>query len=105
MGSMLRHLNQTAVWKSAQVDGEGNPLLNLYGDPQYGEAQTIRCRREHVLKDVLTSTGAIVKSTTRYFIDSSTVVKVGDLLDGSQVIDFADYIDRRGVCQGYEVLV
>ena len=104
MGSMLRHLNQTATWCSAQVDGQGNPVLNLYGDPVYAEAQTIRCRRERVLKDVLTSTGAIVRSTTRYFIDSSVTVKLGDLLDGAQVLDFADYIDRRGVCQGYEVL-
>ena len=104
MSRMTKYLHQLAVLEPIVLGLDGKPTLDLYGNPSYAAAQPIKCRRERILKDIFTTTGSIVKSTTTYTVDSSVTIHVGDLLDAVEVLEFQDYIGAAGRCEGYKVL-
>ena len=105
MSRMTKYLKQKAVVEVMKVDEHDKPILDMYGDPSYHVPVTIPCRRERVLQDIQTTTGSIVRSSTTYYTDETISVKVGDKFDGKPVIDFEEYVDGRGIIEGYRVIV
>ena len=57
------------------------------------------------MKDVQTSTGAIQRSSTRYFIDETQPVEADDRIDGKTVLEVSEYINQLGKVEGYECYV
>lgn len=102
---MTKFLKQTATIQTQLRDAEGEVLLDIYGDPTYGAPISIPTRRERSMKDVLTTTGSIMRSETTYYIDEQHLVQVGDLIDGKPIIDFEEYINEHGLTEGYRVVV
>ena len=75
MSRMTKYLKQKCTYEKAKRDENGNILHDKFGDPQYGAPEIIKCRREETIQDVQTSTGAILKSSTRYFTDDKQSIK------------------------------
>lgn len=86
-------------------DEDGEPVLDIYGDPTYEAPIEVKCRRERSIKDIITVTGAMARSYSTYYLDEQHVVDLGDLLDGKPIVDFAEYINEYGLVEGYEVMV
>lgn len=105
MSRMTKFLKQKATWEKAELDENGKPILNEYGDPSFQQPVEIACRRERTMIDILTTTGAIVKSSTVYYVDETVPVHMGDKFDGLFILDFEEYINGEGECEGYRVVV
>lgn len=86
-------------------NANGEPILDLYGDIHYEESQTVKCRKRRDFKEILTMGGTAVRSQITYTLDSSIKIDVGDLLDGKPVVDFYEYVNENGVCEGYKAVV
>lgn len=104
MSVMTKFLKQTCQFQPAERTQDG-AVLNDYGDITYGTVQTIKCRREKYTRDMQTSNGAIVKASTRYFVDQQYEVQVDDKIDDHVVLTCEEYIDQFGHCVGYEAYV
>lgn len=103
---MTKFLKQKAVITYALREPDGSVKLDQYGDPMYrAGSQTVRCRRERDTKNVLTTGGAAIMNTTRYFLDSSVQVELGDKIDGKVILTVSDYINSVGQSEGWEVTV
>ena len=102
---MTKFLKQTCQLKLAQRNEDGTTVLNDYGDIVYDDEQTIKCRREGAAQDVQTGTGAIVKVSTRYFVDEAVEVRADDMIDNHVVLSAVEYTNERGKCEGYECYV
>lgn len=105
MSSMTKYLKQSAKLSTIKLQIDGNPELDVYGDPVYLPSIEVRCRRERKLRDVLSQTGSTIRSETTYYFDESVIINVGDLVDGKPIIDFEEYINGSGKLVGYEVVV
>lgn len=102
MSRMSKYLKQKCTYEKMVCDESGNALLDKFGEPQYESSKVIKCRRETYIQDVQTSTGAILKSSTRYFTDDKQPIKAGDKLGGKPVLRVQEYIDQFGVSEGFE---
>ena len=102
---MTKFLRQNATLRLMERDVDGEAILDIYGNARFKEPVVVKCRRERSLKDVLTTTGAITRSVTTYYIDPQYIVSLGDLIDGKPIIDFEEYINEHGLCEGYRVMV
>lgn len=105
MSRMTKYLKQTCTYEKAKHDKNGNILHDKFGEPLHEAPTTIKCRREETIQDVQTSTGAILKSSTRYFTDDKQSIKAGDKLDGKAVLKVQEYINQFGVAEGFESYV
>lgn len=105
MSRMTKFLKQTCSFERVQRDDAGAAVLDMYGEPQYESPIQIRCRREKLVKDVQTSTGAVLRSTTRYFVDESQSIEVDDRFDGKAILSVEEYINQLGTTEGYECYV
>lgn len=105
MSRMSKFLKQTCVLEKALRDPNGSTKLDKFGEIMYDSPQTIKCRRERIIKDVQTNTGAILRSSTRYFTDDSVVVEADDRLDGRAIVEVEEYINAKGEPEGYESYV
>ena len=105
MSSMTKYLKQKASISILRMDETGKTVLDMYGEPSYHPAVQVRCRKERRLRDVLSQTGATIRSETTYYFDESVSVHVGDLVDGKPIVDFEEYVDGNGNTVGYEVVV
>lgn len=105
MSNMTKFLKQSCSFEAAQRDDEGLTVLNEYGDIQYESAVALKCRREKYVRDMQTVNGAIVKTSSRYFLDDTQEVQTDDRLDGHVILACEEYIDQFGVCIGYEAYV
>ena len=105
MSRMTKFLKQTCKFERAKRDSLGNVLLDRYGDVIYETAVTLKCRREQVIRDVQTSTGSILRSSTRYFTDNRNLIQADDRFDGKAVLEVEEYINSVGVVEGYESYV
>lgn len=106
MSRMTKFLRQKATITLVKRDREGKPLLDAYGDPVYSTSSTtVKCRRERLTKDVLTTNGAASVSTTRYFFDDSVSLDLGDKVDGKAIQTVKDFVNSKGRSEGWEVTV
>lgn len=105
MSRMTKYLKQKCTYEKLKRDTEGKVLLDKFGEPQYEGPVIIKCRRETNIQDVQTNTGAILKSTTRYFTDDSNHIQANDKLDGKAVLKVQEYINQFGVAEGFESYV
>lgn len=105
MSRMTKFLKQTCVFESAKRTLNGDVKLSTYGDIEYDKPKTVKCRREKYVKDVMTGTGAILKASSRYFLDESIPINADDRLDGHVVLSVEEYTNQLGKCEGYECYV
>ena len=57
------------------------------------------------MKDILTTNGRLIKSSSRYYIDVDYQIRADDLLDGNPVVALEEYTNERGKCEGFELYV
>ena len=105
MSRMTKYLKQKCTYEKLKRDNNGKALLDKFGEPQYESSVTIKCRCETTIQEVQTNTGAILKSTTRYFTDDKQSVRANDKLDGRPVLKVQEYINQFGVAEGFESYV
>lgn len=105
MSRMTKFLHQTCTWKKALRKPDGTVQLNVYGEVQYDAGTSVKCRRETLIKDTLTTNGAVLKSQTRYFVDESCPVQADDMLDGRVVLFVSEYTNHLGATEGFEIYV
>lgn len=105
MSRMTKFLRQTCVLEIAMIDKDGESILNEFGEYQYEAPKRVKCRHERSHRDVQTTDGSIVRSTSRYYLDGSVSIKAGDRLDGKVVVSVTDCINGLGLSEGYEVYV
>lgn len=105
MSRLTKYLKQLCSLERAETDLQGVVELDRYGEPLYAQPIQVRCRRESYIKDTPTSTGAVMHSSTRYFLEGTTKVSVGDRIDNRAVIAVETYINSLGQIEGYECYV
>ena len=105
MSRMTKYLKQTCTYEKVKLDDSGSILHDKFGDPLYEVPEIIKCRKEEIVKDVQTSTGAILQSSTRYFTDEKHNIQAGDKLDGKSVLKVQEYINQFGAAEGFESYV
>lgn len=105
MSRMTKFLKQTCTFERMKRNDEGTTVLDKFGEPQYEVPKKLKCRRERLVKDVQTNTGAILRSTTRYFLDESQPIETEDRLDGKTILSVEEYINQLGATEGYECYV
>lgn len=105
MSRMTKYLKQTCTFERASRDASGDVKLNKYGDVIYDAPIQLRCRCERLVKDVQTNTGAVLQSSTRYFLDETQVVQADDRIDGIVVLQVEEYANQLGLKEGYEIYV
>lgn len=105
MNKITKYLNQKAFFESLKTYKNNKPELNIYGEPVYLQGLYIKCRREEYIKDIQTSTGSIVRSSTAYYLDDSVSIKINDKIDGKLILVFEDFVDRDGRILGYKAIV
>lgn len=105
MSRLTKFLKQTCSHESAQRTSNGKTKLSTYGDVLYHRPRTLKCRREKIVTDIQTSSGAILKTSSRYFLDDKVEIFADDRLDGHVVLDVREYTNQLGKCEGYECYV
>ena len=105
MSRMSKYLRQKCTYEKLQRGMDGSILLDKFGDPLYEPAVTIKCRRETFVQEVQTNTGAILKSSTRYFTDDRQTIQANDKLDGKAVLKIEEYTNQFGITEGFESYV
>ncbi len=105
MSRMTKYLKQKCTYEKLMRDANGKVLLDKFGEPKYETPVVINCRRETTIQDVQTNTGAILKSSTRYFTDDKHSIQANDKLDGNTVLKVQEYTNQFGVAEGYESYV
>ena len=105
MSRMSKYLKQTCTYERLKRGSDGKVLLDKFGEPQYEAPRSIKCRCEISIQDVQTNTGAILKSSTRYFTDQKQSIQADDKLDGKVVLKTQEYTNQFGVAEGCESYV
>lgn len=105
MSRMTKFLRQKCLVQPYEVDDKGEPVLNDYGELQYGPAKSCKCRHEVAFRDIQTANGQLVSSTSRYFLDESVEIRADYKIDGREVLSVSTYVNGLGQCEGYEVYV
>jgi hypothetical protein len=105
MSRITKYLKQSCTYEKLKLNRNGTVALDKFGEPQYEAPVIIKCRREVTVQDVQTNTGAILKSSTRYFTDDKHAIRVDDKLDGRPVLKMQEYTNQFGVAEGYESYV
>lgn len=103
MSRMTKFLKQKCQVSPYQLDENGEPLFNRFGELVYEEPTEHKCRYEPTVKDVQTANGAILRATSRYFLDESFELKADYKIDGKVILAMDTYINELGVVEGYEV--
>lgn len=101
MSIMTKYLKQKCQYEALVLNEDGEPRLDQYGIPEFEAAVSVRCRRERSEKEVETTDGRIVRSTTVYYIDESITLHSGDKIDGKSVLQIAEYTGSLGKCEGW----
>lgn len=102
MGRMTRFMNQTCEFQQAKRTASGSVKLNRYGEVDYNEPVSIKCRLERTTKDVLTANGSAIKSASIYYTDEKVIIKPDDKLGGNVVLSVEEYVDGLGRVIGYK---
>ena len=104
MSRMTKFLRQTCVVER-YVEENGKPKLNMFGEVQYLDPVVLKCRHEQSHKDVQTSNGSIVRSTSVFYLDEAVEIKADYRINGDVVLSVISYVNAAGKVEGYEVLV
>lgn len=94
--NLRRYLNQTASF-------EAKSGIDRYGHQTYNSAVTIPVRREGKIKLVRNLNGEEVASTTTIF--STTQIQPLDKIDGNEVINVLEMVNREGAVIGWECYI
>lgn len=105
MSRMTKYLKQTCMYEKCVRDPNGAVKLDKYGEPLYEAPVKIKCRREVTVQDVQTNTGAILKSSTRYFVDEKHDIRADDKFDGVCILKVTEYVNQSGKVEGFECYV
>ena len=105
MSRMTKYLKQTCTLQQVVRDSVGRAVLDKYGEVSYTSPHTVVCRRERYVKDILTTNGRLIKSSSRYYIDVDYQIRADDLLDGNPVVALEEYTNEQGKCEGFELYV
>lgn len=106
MSAVTKYLNQKTTLQLGRRAPDGSIMLDEYGEPLYEDrVRSIRCRKEISTEDVLTSTGAVQKSTTTFYVDNTVSVALGDKMEGKVILMIEDFIDFTGHSIGYKIQV
>lgn len=103
MSRMTKFLKQKCLVQPYELSEEGKPSLNRFGEILYLEPVVCKCRKEKVVQDVVTTNGAVLKSSFRFFLDESFEICIDYLIDGKAVLMLTEYINEVGDLEGYEV--
>ena len=101
MSRMTKFLKQTCVFESAKRNSKNEVQLDKFGEIIYEAPINIKCRRERTIKDIQTNTGAILKSSTRYYTDEANIINADDKFDGKIILEVEEYINQAGKVEGY----
>lgn len=105
MSRLTKFLKQTCLLEQARHSDSRDIQLDKFGEVVYKPAVPVKCRKEQTIQDVQTSTGAVLRSSTRYFLDNSYSVEADDRLDGRAVLTVETYVNELGQVEGYECYV
>ena len=103
MGKMTKYLRQVATIENVILDDNGKPVLDVYGQPQFGLPVQSKCRKEAYKARANTSYGQFVNFTTTYYFDETVTIRNGDKVDGQEVQSIEEYVDGVGTLIGYRV--
>lgn len=104
MSRMTKFLKQR-VWLEKYVEEDGQPKMNMFGELEYQEPISIKCRHEMSHRDIQTENGSIVRATSVYYLDETVEIKSNYKLDGHVVVSVISYVNGLGAVEGYEVYV
>jgi hypothetical protein len=93
---LKNYLNQHAAYKAKTG-------TNDRGQPVYGGAVTISCRKRKKVQYILTATGQTVKTQHVYYLNAA--VSEGDMLDGMAVTAVSDWTCLGGETLGYKAVL
>ena len=102
MSRITKYLKQKCTYEQQKRDENGNAVLDKYGEPSYKAPVVLKCRREILIRDVLTNNGSVQKSSTRYFLENTHEIKANDKLDGKPVLEVREYVNQFGKPEGFE---
>lgn len=102
MARIDKYLRQYCVIQRAKRTANGEVQLNGFGEVEYTSPIQVKCRREKSVKDVYTSNGSIVKSTTRYFFNPNVDLNIDDKIDDKLVQTVSEYVSGSGKVEGIE---
>lgn len=105
MSRMTKFLKQTCLFEKAKRNADGTVQLDKFGEPQYESPVRLKCRRERIIRDVQTSNGAVLRSSTRYYTDELRAIEADDRFDGKAVLEVEEYTNQLGNTEGYESYV
>lgn len=105
MSRMTKFLRQVCAVETYEVDDQGLPKHNQFGEILYNVPVKCKCRHEIAFQDVQVTNGSIVKSASRYFMDNSIEIKADYRIDGRAVLSVTSYVNQLGQVEGYEVYV
>lgn len=103
MSRMTKFLRQQCLLQPYLKNADGSPRHNDFGELQYSNGTRCMCRHEQLVRDVMTANGSMLRSSSRYFLDSSVDVRADYLIDGKVVLQVASYVNSIGQVEGYEV--
>lgn len=104
MSRMTKFLKQKCLLEKYIEENE-QPKLNMFGELEYQAPITLKCRHEMSHRDVQTTNGSIVRSTSVYYLDESVKIKADYRIDGHVVVSAISYVNSLGAIEGYEVYV
>lgn len=102
---LTKYLKQKAEFKAVVRDENGDPQLNVYGEPSYTFGAMIPCRKEPYKALNTGEAGLVITANHTYYLDNTVQPRVEDMLDGNTIKDVIDYVDGMGTLVGYEVRV
>ena len=102
MSRLTKYLKQKCTYEQLVRDDKGEAVLDKFGEPSYKAPVEIPCRREILIRDVMTNNGSIQKSSTRYFTDNAQTIQANDKLDGKSVLEVQEYVNQFGKAEGFE---
>lgn len=105
MSRMTKFLKQTCMVESYNLDSNGNPERNRFGELVYQAPVKCKCRHEISSRDFQVANGNIIRSTARYFLDESFPILPDYKIDGHVLINVEEYVNQLGHSEGYEVYV
>ncbi len=101
MGVYKGYFLHSAPLRRVLRNADGTNKLDAYGNPQYSNPIVIKCFRTVEVSPVRTEAGTVYVQKKAFYVDGSTVLAEGDMLDGLRVDTLVKYYDIHGALQYY----